>query len=115
MATIDHGADVGVRLPGIYEKLLREQCISECRPDPRVLHAHDDDRPLERADQEAARQADVLFQTRLEAAEAITVPRWRIGGHSFPAPRDVPLFQDRTIRSYRVHADGRVVPVRDRG
>jgi hypothetical protein len=109
----------GVRLPGAYETLLRERCESETRPRPWVGYeglgswisaeaasaAH---REYERACEQGAQDAAVLFEKRLKAGEPITVPKWMVGGHSLPAPKDVPLFRDRSVRSYRVFADDRI-------
>lgn len=109
MAMIDQRADHSVRVPGVYERLLRAQCISETRPDPRLYGADDDGhREREHAEQQAIGQATMLFRRRLQAAEPITVPKWTLGGHSVPVPRSVPMFQDRSVRAYRVYSDDRI-------
>jgi hypothetical protein len=50
---------------------------------------------------------------RLEAGAPVTVARWMIGGHSIPAPKDVPLFADRTITRFTVHPDDTITAAED--
>ena len=51
---------------------------------------------------------------RLEAVEPVTIPHWRIGGNSWPQARDWPVYRDRSVRAWEVHADDVVVPVHAR-
>lgn len=120
MAAVDRGADDGVRLPGAYRTLLRQQCESQSEPDPRRYmgadagsivsqeRTQDQHSAYQLAREQGAHDAAALLEERLKAGKPITVPRWRIGGHSVPAPKDVPLFRDRSIRSYTVYSDDRI-------
>jgi hypothetical protein len=54
-----------------------------------------------------------LYLADLEAGRPVTVPRWMIGGHSIPAPKDVPMFRDRTIKRWTVSPDDTVTPAED--
>lgn len=47
----------------------------------------------------------------LEAHEPVTVPRWYLGGHSFPEARDLPEHRDPNLKGYTVTADDRVTPI----
>jgi hypothetical protein len=81
------------------------------QPDPR-------DRRRPGFDPQAPREPDPHsfarpILNRLEAGEPVTVPRWWIGGHSIPVPRDVPMFRDRTIKRWMVSPDDNVIPAED--
>ena len=44
-------------------------------------------------------KAQCAWEAELDRAERratgeLTLPRWMIGGHTIPVPRDVPVFQD---------------------
>jgi hypothetical protein len=42
----------------------------------------------------------------------LEVERWRVGGHSVPIPDGAPAWlRDRAVKTLRVFADDRVVPV----
>ena len=43
---------------------------------------------------QCAWEAELDRAERRATGEPFTVPRWMIGGHTIPVPRDVPVFQD---------------------
>jgi hypothetical protein len=68
-------------------------------------------RPLRGHPQRHHRQGGVLDVDALEAHEPVTVPRWYLGGHSFPEARDLPEHRDPNLKGYTVTADDRVTPI----
>lgn len=102
-------------LPGIYEAHVPYRPSAK-RPDPReVLWWPYPLDPAEEARQKALEaEADaedaVSKADAIERGEPFELPRWYVGGHKFPLPRGHPL-RDRDVRTIRVFADDRVVPV----
>jgi hypothetical protein len=97
----------GYRLPGAYQTLLAKERERASRPDPRwrltSAGLRGEPAPPERMERSQ-------YLADLEAGRPVTVPRWMIGGHSIPAPKDVALFRDRTITRFTVHPDDTIAP-----
>jgi hypothetical protein len=72
-------------LPGVYETLLAQEMASDGRPDPRYLLEPADECP---PPSKQRHQRSKLLPSMLKG-ESVTVPRWRLGGHSIPLPRNV--------------------------
>jgi hypothetical protein len=105
------GVGGGYRLPGVYQALTDWARESAAQPDPRERLRPDFD---PQAPQEPDPHSFALpILNRLEAGRPVTVPRWMIGGHSIPAPKDVPMLRDRTMTRFTVHPDDTITPVED--
>ena len=88
MPRAEHGDGGGYVLPGVYRTLLDKDCERGAGPDPR-LYLEMDAEDWEQMKARGRAAADQLLAERLEAGEPLVVPRWRIGGHSIPVPKDV--------------------------
>ena len=85
------------------------------RPDPRLYLACEDAEELAWLDAlkaEADAEDEVLRAAAFEAGEPFTILTRYVGGNKFPLPREHPL-RDRSVKTIRVFADDRVVPVYD--
>ena len=112
--TLDPTAD-GHHLPGVYEHLRDEELKRAATPDLRAVFG------LEGEEREAAAASNLRTQPRqqrcvldvdaLDAYEPVTVPRWCVGGHSFPEARDWPEYRDPDLKGYVVTPDDRVTPI----
>ena len=100
----------GYTVPGAYEKLLRHVCKAETQVDPRQWLYIDDPAELERLEAEAAQRCEELFAERLAAGQPLELPRYLIGGHNLPLPRDHEL-RARDVKQVRVFSDDAVVPI----
>ena len=108
---LDPTAD-GHRIPGVYKRIRDKELAAAAKPDPRAVFG------LEGAEREAAAASNLRTQPRqqrcvldvdaLDAYEPVTVPRWYLGGHSFPEARDWPEYRDPDLKGYTVTADDRV-------
>jgi hypothetical protein len=106
----------GHRIPGLYERLRDKELAAAAKPDPRV-YVHLEPGP----ERDAAIASNLRTQPRqdrcvldvdaLDAYEPVTVPRWCVGGHSFPEARDWPEYRDPNLKGYTVTADLRVTPI----
>jgi hypothetical protein len=105
------GVGGGYRLPGVYKALTEWARESAARPDPRDRLRPDFDPQTPREPDPHSFARPIL--ARLDAGEPVTVPRWWIGGHHIPVPRDVPLFRDRTIKHWRVSPDDTITAAED--
>jgi hypothetical protein len=103
----------GYRLPGVYRELTDWARAAAAEPDPRDIHRPGFDPRQPREPDPHSFVRPIL--NRLEAGEPATVPRWMIGGHSIPVPKDVPLFADRAIRRFTVHPDDTITASEDDG
>ena len=104
------GDDGVYRLPGLYASLLEHE---RANVDPRLYYGIKD--PLEQWwARETAPRVHPQLVKRLEAGEPVTIPHWRIGGNTWPQARDWPIYRDRSVRAWEVHADDVVVPVHAR-
>ncbi|MDT5071298.1 MAG: hypothetical protein QOH82_618 [Mycobacterium sp.] len=105
----------GHHLPGVYKRIRDKELAATAKPDPRAVFGR------EGAEREAAAASNLRTQPRqqrcvldvdaLEAHEPVTVPRWYLGGHSFPEARDLPEHRDPNLKGYTVTADDRVTPI----
>jgi hypothetical protein len=109
MPRVESGARAGVKLPGAYRKLLKQDCESRTMPDPREV-CEMDRAEFARLEEAAAAETEMLFEERVSAGAPLEVARWRIGGHSIPVPKDLPMFRDRSIKSFTVCADDTIAP-----
>lgn len=101
-------------VPGIYEAHVPHRPSAK-RPDPRLwldCQNEDDIARLDVLKAEAEVEEAVHKAEALERGEPFECPRWYVGGHTFPLPRDHPL-RSRDFATIRVFADDRVVPVHD--
>jgi hypothetical protein len=100
-------------LPGAYQTLLAGERERVSRPDPRWRRYNESQPQLQLATAPRERMERSLYLADLEAGRPVTVPRWMIGGHCIPAPKDVPMFRDRTITRFTVHPDDAITPAED--
>jgi hypothetical protein len=100
-------------LPGAYQTLLAKERDVVSRPDPRWRRYNESQPQLQLATAPPERMERSPYLADLEAGRPVTVPRWMIGGHSIPAPKDAPLFRDRAIRGFTVHPDDTITPAED--
>ena len=101
-------------VPGFYAAHLpyRE---SEKRPDPRRWLGCENAEEIARLnalEAEAEVEEAVYKSEALKRGEPFELPRWSIGGHSYPLTRDHPL-RARDVKAIRVFSDDRVLPVYD--
>jgi hypothetical protein len=111
----DAGEFVGLRWSGIYQRLLRGQCETECEPDPRLMLGQDD--PSAWADFEAEQaegrdRAEELFVERLADARPLTAARWRVlGGPDGVPRREAPEWlRKQSLREVVVYVDDSIIP-----
>jgi hypothetical protein len=113
MPRVENSGGVGgrYRLRGAYQTLTDWLRAAAAEPDPRDIHrpGFDPRQPREPDPHSFARP----ILARLDAGEPVTVARWMIGGHSIPAPKDVPLFADRTITRFTVYPDDTITAAED--
>jgi hypothetical protein len=94
----------GLRVPGLYRALLaRERWHHERYGELRARP------PLREGELPVYRRPRHLLDA-LEAGEPVTVPRWRLGGHSMPRMPDV-WRSDRRPTAFAVTSDDSVRPV----
>jgi hypothetical protein len=101
-------------IPGLYEAHVPYR-QSDVRPDLRLWLACEDAEEIARLDAlkaEAEIEEAVYKAEALERGEPFELPRWYVGGNFFPLPRDHPL-RARDVKTIRVFADDRVLPVYD--
>jgi hypothetical protein len=100
----------GIRVLGVYARLLEQERKRGNRIDPRWART-EAGRRGEPCPDEWREKSSLL--PALEAGEPVELPSWRLGGLSEPderlrrTPHD-----DRSIVGWLVHADDTVVPVR---
>jgi hypothetical protein len=78
MPRVESGARAGVKLPGAYRKLLKQDCESRTMPDPREV-CEMDRAEFARLEEAAAAETEMLFEERVSAGAPLEVARWRIG------------------------------------
>lgn len=92
-------------LPGCYEWLLAKARAKAAAPDPRVFVAPD-------GCAAEGRRSSFIDLARLEAGLPVAVPKWMLGGHSWPEAKQWREYSDPEVRVYRLLADDRLEPVR---
>jgi hypothetical protein len=105
----------GHRIPGLYERLRDKELAAAAKPDPRVCVHLDPGPQRDAAIEENLRTQQrqdrcVLDVGALDAYEPVTVPRWYLGGHSFPEARDWPEYRDPNLTHYVVTPDDNLSP-----
>ncbi|WP_461479842.1 hypothetical protein [Mycobacterium sp. HUMS_1102779] len=80
----------------------------EAQPDRGLLHVELDRAQRDSVEDQAALDAERLFEERLKSGDPVTAPKWMLGGHSVPVPKDLEIFRDRSVRSYRVYPNDRI-------
>jgi len=93
-------------LPGIYEHYLAKALASMVAPDPRVEIAPDGSMI-----EGARRQAYFIDLDRLEAGLPVSIPKWVLGGHSWPQAKRWKEFRDPEVTAYRMYPDDRLEPI----
>ena|ERR1700757_629174 len=100
----------GLRLPGLYRRLLEHERQVVRTPDPRWSRT-DTGRRGEPCPKPWLRKSSILGA--LEAGEPVDLPTWRLGGRSYPDERlRVMPHADRSIVGWKVHCDDTVSPRR---
>lgn len=109
MPRVDHDdvAAVGFYATGVYRRLGDRELDRISRPDPRLFLEGAGAGELLRA----SRDKPILNIAPLTASEPIVVPRWMLGGRTFPEVRDWPVYVDRMVREFVVSADDVIRPV----
>jgi hypothetical protein len=75
------------RLPGVYQRLLREKCAFETEPDPRQMRGWTRD-DQDRVYAVAASRAEAMFEELLQGGEPFTVAAWWVHGRAAAAAPD---------------------------
>ena len=102
----------GFTIPGFYAAHVPYRPSGKT-PDPRLglgCENAEELARLSRLREEAARENAVLKDEALKRGNLFECPHWYVGGNHFPLPREHPL-RDRNVKTIRVFADDRVVPV----
>ena len=99
----------GVVIPGLYQDLLETERDKCSRPDPRIYVSPTD----EVSTVIAATRSRLLDM--LEDAVPVSIPRWRVGGNSFPEAKAIPWIAARSCRNILVWPDDTVEPTDDDG
>lgn len=100
----------GIKVPGVYAQLLKQERERDNRADPRWRRT-EAGRRGEPCPPEWRQKSQLL--SALEAGEPVEVPTHRLGGRTVPDERlrRAP-HEDRSIVRWRVNADDVVVPLR---
>jgi hypothetical protein len=109
-------------LPGIYEHYLKRAREKVAAPDPRCFLV--DEGPKRDALIEEDRRrcsADPAYRRakysvanidRLEAGLPLHIPKWILGGHTWPMAQQWKDFRDPEVTMYRMFPDDHLEPVR---
>lgn len=106
--------DSGLHVPGIYERVRERELTAALAPDPRLWSVDD---PGER--ERLAATAPTYSPTPLGQVEAllarqpVRVPRWYLGGRTYPEVRDWPTYADRRHPWFRLSPDDRLTPAEE--
>ena len=99
----DHSLDQTRCLPGCYEHYLAKARAQSAEPDPRVFVG--DCGP-------EGRRSSFIDLARLEADLPVALPKWMLGGHTWPEAKQWREYSDPEVWAYRLLCDDRLEPVR---
>ncbi|MGE2723556.1 hypothetical protein [Mycolicibacterium pulveris] len=102
---------VGLHAPGIYERVRQRELSVARAPDPRLSAFTDSAERKHQAVTAPPYSPTPLGQIEaLIARQPVRIPRWYLGGHTFPEVRDWAPYADRRHQWFVLTPDDRVTP-----
>ncbi|VEG39405.1 Uncharacterised protein [Mycolicibacterium flavescens] len=110
MPLAEHTGPVGLRIPGLYRRIKTYELAVSLRPDPRLVIGDVS------AEERAALASQAYAPTALNQVESlrhnlpVTVPRWYIGGRSYPEVNGWHPYDNRRVDLFIVFPNDDISP-----